>query len=286
VKLGLFGINLGRTAFDGGHLVEIAKRAEAFGWESVWTGEHFVLPDPRSSSSPSPPDTPFLEPFMALAAAAVGTERLLLGTGVTVVPLYRPLMLAKQVASLDNLSGGRFLFGVGAGHLEPEFRAFGIPLDGRGAVFDESLAAMRAIWEAPDAPASFHGATISFDGVRAVPAPKQRHGPPIVVGGYGPAAMRRAVQFGHAWYGYALEAAQVARFVEALDAAQERHTRPGHLPPLEISVTPVPGVETTASLLDEYEAAGVDRLILSPPAEAFVDPAAMYEYLDLVPSLR
>lgn len=286
MKLGLFGINLGRAAFDGGHLAEVAKRAEAFGWESVWTGEHFVLPDPRTTASPSPPDTPFLEPFVALATAAVATERLLLGTGVTVVPLYRPLMLAKQVASLDNVSGGRFLFGVGAGHLEPEFRAFGVPLDGRGKVLDESLAAMRAIWDAPASPASFHGETVSFDGVRAVPTPKDPHGPPIVVGGYGPAAMRRATEFGHAWYGYSLEPGQVGRYVDALRTAGERHSRPDHLPPLEISVTPVPGSETTASLLDEYEAAGVDRLILSPPAEAFVEPSAMFEYLDMVPTLR
>ncbi len=154
MKLALFGINMDICAVDPVRAVDIAEVAEAAGWESVWAAEHYVLPDPPVGSFPGPPDTPLLDPFVTLAAVAARTTTLRLGTGVTVVPLHQPLALAKRVASLDRLSRSRFLFGVGVGYLEEEFKALGANFDDRGRRTLEYLDAMTAVWTS-DAP-SFH----------------------------------------------------------------------------------------------------------------------------------
>jgi alkanesulfonate monooxygenase SsuD/methylene tetrahydromethanopterin reductase-like flavin-dependent oxidoreductase (luciferase family) len=163
VRFGLFSINVNVCATDPAAAVRVAVAAEAAGWESVWTGEHYVLPDPAIAASPAPPETPFLDPFIALANIAAHTSTLRLGTGVTVVPLHHPLMLAKQVASIDRVSGGRFIFGIGVGYLEPEFRALGVPLADRGDRTMDYLDALRAIWAA-DSVATHTGPYVSFAG--------------------------------------------------------------------------------------------------------------------------
>lgn len=191
MKLGLFGINMGALGQEPERAVEVARAAEASGWESVWTGEHFALPDPPASSGkPAPPDTAMLEPFAALAHIAAHTTSLLLGTGVTVLPLYQPLALAKQVASLDRVAGGRLLFGVGAGYLDPEFAAFDVPLAARAQRTDEMLEALSRLWSPGVPTVEFAGRTIT--GLRAEPLPTRSGGPPIHVGGHGAAAARRA----------------------------------------------------------------------------------------------
>jgi probable F420-dependent oxidoreductase len=283
VKLGLYGINIGLAATSPGLLPAIASRAEAAGWESVWTAEHFVLPDPPVAVSPAPPGTPMLDPFVALATAAARTERLLIGTDVTVVPLYRPLMLAKQVASLDRLSDGRFLFGVGVGYLEPEFRALGVGLPDRGSKLEEHLDAMHAIWDS-SGPASFAGEHVVFDGVRAVPAPVRRSGPPLHVGGYAPASFRRAVERGHGWLGYDLGIDDAARCIDQLVDAAARCTRGPDLPPLEISVTPDRATSVDPGAVVAYAELGVDRLIVLPPPERLRDEAALLAFVDELPA--
>src|SRR5687768_13009481 len=122
MKIGLFGINFG-VAADAEAMIKIARTAEAAGIESVWTGEHVVLPDPRVPPSPSDPQTPFLDPAVALGHIAAHTERLRLGTGVIILPQRNPVVLAKELTSVDVVSKGRLIFGLGAGYLEPEFRA-------------------------------------------------------------------------------------------------------------------------------------------------------------------
>lgn len=169
MKIGLFGINFG-IAGDVDAMVAIAQAAEAAGLESLWTGEHVVLPDPQVPPSPSHPQTPFLDPAVALSHIAAHTSRIRLGTGVIILPQRNPVVLAKELASVDVVSKGRLIFGLGAGYLEPEFRALGAPFEERGDVTDEAINAIKALWtmEKP----SFKGRFFSFSGIDAQPRPR------------------------------------------------------------------------------------------------------------------
>jgi probable F420-dependent oxidoreductase len=193
-----------------------------------------------------------------LAAAATRTVRL--GTGIIILPQRNPLILAKELASLDVLSKGRLIFGLGVGYLKAEFDALDIPFAHKGARADEYLAAMRAIWSM-DAPA-FEGRFVSFADVQARPQPLQKPGPPVVVGGHTSGAYRRAVQHAHGWYGFALGTAATASCLAGLAAAAREVERPAELGPLEISVTPA-GVLGRAAVA-RYAEIGVHRLIPFP----------------------
>lgn len=277
VRLGLFLVNTDVCATDPAAAVSIAVAAENAGWESVWTGEHYVLPDPPVAASPTGPHTPMLDPFVALAHLAAHTSALRLGTGVTVVPVHHPLVLAKQVASLDRVSGGRFLFGVGVGYLEPEFHALGVPLAGRGPRTDEYLDAMRAVWAGET---RFAGRHVSFDGVRAEPRPLAPGGPPLHVGGHVASSYRRAVTRGRGWYGFALDLDATRDAVAGLRDALGRHERPADLGPLEISVTPPPQVALDDATLAAYADLGVTRLIALPPREGRRDADAQVRFVE------
>ena len=185
----------------------------------------------------------------------------MLGTGVIVLPQRQPLVLAKEAASLDVLSGGRLLLGIGAGYFAPEFAAIGVSLADRGARTDDYLAAMQAIWSGRAV--SHQGLYASFAGVTAYPLPMQRPGPRIIVGGHSPAAYRRAVEQGHGWYGWGQDQVKAAAAVAALRHAESDYERPAALGPLEISITP-PGwpAWVDRETAENYAAAGVDRLIL------------------------
>ena len=139
MKLGFFGINVG-PCIDPGVLAAVAKAAEDAGYDSLWTGEHVVLPDPQVPPSPVPPETPFLDPAVALTWAAAATSTIRLATGIIILPQRNPLVLAKEFASLDVLSGGRVMLGVASGYLTQEFDALGIPFADRGPRTDEYIA--------------------------------------------------------------------------------------------------------------------------------------------------
>ena len=278
MRFGLFAINLDALGADHAAGVRVAVAAEAAGWESVWTGEHYVFPDPRVPPSPSPPETPLLDPFVALANIAAHTSTLRLGTGVTVVPMHNPLLLAKQVASLDRVSGGRVLFGVGVGYLEPEFRALGVPFADRGARMMEYLDAIQAVWT--PGPASYSGRFVSFDGVRAEPVPVQQPGPPLHFGGHVPASFRRAVTRGHGWYGFALNLDRTAAAVAGLKEALDAHPRPAGLGDLEISVTPDPRLPLDSATVSAFADLGVTRLVVLPPRAGRDDPEAILRFVD------
>jgi probable F420-dependent oxidoreductase len=256
MKLGLYGINLGPCA-DPETVASVAKAAEEAGFESVWTAEHVVLPDPQVPPSPVPAQTRLLDPAVSLAHVAAHTRRLLLATGIIILPQRNPLVLAKELASVDVLSGGRLIFGIGAGYLQPEFEALGAPFEDRGACTDEYIEAIRALWtqEAP----RFEGRFVSFGGIDAQPRPVQQPHPPIVVGGMSPPALRRAVRQGNGWYGFALDLDATAACVAGLRAAEQRVGRPPELGPLEISVTP--SVPLDADTVRRFEDAGVERLV-------------------------
>jgi len=182
-------------------------------------------------------------------------------------------VLAKQLATLDVLSGGRLMFGIGVGWCEPECQAVGVPFHQRGRMADDYLAAMRALWsqEKPQ----YQGRYVSFSGVQARPRPVQRP-MPIIVGGRTPAAFRRAIEQGHGWYGFGLDVTQTRRDVQALREAAQRYRRPAELGRLEISVTP-PGYGMEPTAVEAYAGAGVDRLILRP--QPTLDRAGLEEFV-------
>src|SRR4051794_23966077 len=256
MKFGLFSMNSGPCG-DPEIAVRVARLAEDAGFDSLWAGEHVVLPDPRVPPSPMDPDDPILDPVVALTFLAAQTTRVLLGTGIVILPQRNPLVLAKEIASLQTLSGGRFVFGIGVGYLEPEFRALGIPFADKGPRTDEYLAAMRAIWmqEQP----TYHGQHVDFAGVQAYPKPGQI---PVVVGGHSPGAYRRAVEQAEGWYGFALNLDRTAACVASIRDALTRYERPAHLGDLEISVTP--RATLTPEAVARYAELGVHRLILQP----------------------
>jgi probable F420-dependent oxidoreductase len=259
VRLGVFGLNAG-TTWGPVETVRLARLAEGLGFDSIWAGEHVVVPSPRVPPSPMEPTDPILDPLVHLAFVAAATTQVLLATGIVVLPQRNPLVLAKQVASLDVLSGGRFLLGIGAGYLEPEMAAIGVPMANRGARTDEYLAAMRALWTQPG-PVAHHGRFVDFAGVDSHPRPVQPGGPRLVVGGHTAAAFRRAVAQAHGWYGFALTPETAHDCVDGLRRAAGEVERAADLGELEVSVTPRHRID--AATLDAFAAAGVDRLVLN-----------------------
>jgi probable F420-dependent oxidoreductase len=259
MSFGLFSMNIGPCSTPG-TATRVARAAEDAGFDSLWVGEHVVLPDPRVPPSPLNPEDPILDPVVALTFLAAQTRTVRLGTGIIILPQRNPLVLAKELASLDVLSGGRLIVGVGAGYLEPEFRALGIPFEHRGPRTVEYLDAMRTIWSAP-APA-YAGRFVTFANVQARPRPLQQPHPPIVMGGNSPPAYRRAVLHANGWYGYALDLEATAAAIAGLRRAAERYGRPSALGELEISVTPRGPVDKETA--ERFAALGVHRLILLP----------------------
>ncbi|WP_219462004.1 TIGR03619 family F420-dependent LLM class oxidoreductase [Nonomuraea rhizosphaerae] len=242
----------------------IAQLAESLGYESLWTADHVVLPSPRVDPSPLEPEAPLLDVVVSLAFLAAHTERILLATGCVVLPQRDPRVLAKQLASVDVLSGGRLVFGAAAGYLEPELRALGVPMAERGARTDEYLRVIRTLWE--DERPAFHGRFADFKDVDAHPRPLQPH-VPVVVGGHSPAAHRRAAALADGWYGWMLGLRAAAAQVEAVRAAG---------PSLHVTVTPARRLD--AATIRSYADLGVDRLVVAvPPGLPLADLEAFVE---------
>jgi probable F420-dependent oxidoreductase len=207
------------------------------------------------------PRDPILDPLVHLSYVAACTETMELGTAVVILPQRNPVVLAKQAASLDVLSGGRLLLGVGAGYLAPEMTAVGVPLAERGGRTDEYLDAMTALWT-QEAPA-FHGRYVSFEKVDAHPRPARPGGPRIVIGGHSRAAFRRAVARGHGWYGNGT-IDDLAGCLDGLKRAAAEVERPARLGPLEITFLQLNPVTVDPGTAYRYAAAGVDRLVVYP----------------------
>jgi len=273
VHIGLFNVNAGACSTPQ-NVVRIATLAEELGYESLWAGEHVVAPSPRVPPSPIDPTHPMLDPMVALAFIAAVTERVKIATGIVILPQRNPLVLAKQVASLDVLSGGRLLLGLGVGYLEPEFLALGVPLADRGRRSTEYLEAMRQLWNSPEP--AYEGAYVAFSGVDAYPRPVQSSGPPIVIGGLSAAGYRRAVTLGNGWYGWGLTVEKTAEVLAGLVAAATTVDRPSALGRLEITVTPPQGAAIDPATAARYAELGVDRLVVNPPAAADIETVATY----------
>jgi probable F420-dependent oxidoreductase len=263
VKIGLFAINYG-TCADPEVAVRVARHAEDAGFESVWTGEHIVLPDPAPGGFVIPATMPFLDTVAALTLVAAHTSTVKVASGIIVLPLRNPVVLAKELASVDVVSRGRLIAGVGAGYVAAEFAATGVAMRGRGQRMDDYIRALRALWsmDRPD----YQGQFVSFSGIDCHPRPWQRPGPPIVIGGGGTAALNRAVTMGNGWYGFGLDIPQTQRCVEALREAAGQHERPGELGRLELSITPVGPLDL--AVVEQYAELGIDRLVLLPQPDA------------------
>jgi len=256
MDFGLYGLHKG-SSVEPGRLRDRAQRAEEAGFESLWVGDHIALP----VDAPDPPDEPRLELVTTLTYLAAVTSRAKLATGVAILPMRHPVLLAKQLASIDVLSSGRLIVGIGVGYVQRELEALGASLADRGARTDEHLAAMWALWD--EAAPAFEGRFVSFDGVMERPLPVQRPHPPVVCGGHGPAAYRRAVELAAGWYGWGLEPEQLAGALAGLRDAGVRYERRPELGDLEITITPPRSCDHDMAL--RYAEAGVHRLVLEPP---------------------
>lgn len=263
-------------AINGPDSLEICRRAEAAGFESVWGGEHVIMPSAIGSKYPytpdgkipAEPDTPIPDPLIWLAFAAAAAPTLKLGTCILIVPQRNPLVLAKELATLDQLSGGRLELGLGVGWMKEEFDALGIEWARRGARNDEYIAAMRALWSGPHA--EFHGDFVNFDPVTCSPRPVNSS-IPILVGGDSEAALRRAVKIADGYFPGEGDAARLGELLGRLRAMAEANNRD----PSSIEINTMFGAQIAnpAAGVEEMAELGVDRIMV--PAFFFAGPGGL-----------
>lgn len=260
-------MELGHTMFPTDYAVgpvELGQAVEARGFESLFFPEHTHIPVDRQSPWPGGGDLPdeyrhTLDPFVALTAVAATTERLRLGTGICLVVQRDPIVTAKEVASLDLLSGGRFLFGVGLGWNREEMANHGTDPRTRATLLVERVAAMKAIWTQDEA--GYHGRFVDFDPIWSWPKPVQRPHPPVLVGGSGPTVFDRVLAVGDGWM--PLRVGDLDRFARQMAELAERARDAGRDP---VPVT-VFGASRRPEDLERLAQLGVTRALLSlPPA--------------------
>ncbi len=243
---------------------DFALAAEERGFESMWVSEHSHIPTSRESPWPGGAELPqvyydAMDPFVVLTAAAVATTTLKIGTGVAILPQRDTIQTAKQVASLDVVSGGRFLFGIGGGWNAEEMQNHAAPFDRRWRLMREKVEAMKEIWANDEA--EYHGELVDFDPIAQNPKPVQTPHPPIHVGAAYPGGLRRAVRYADGWMplmgrgGEELfdALAQVAPALE--EAGRDRST-------FELSITGCPAKQ---EIVDKLIEAGADRISFGAP---------------------
>lgn len=205
--------------------LEISRVAEAVGFESVWGGEHVVMPTTIASpypyttdgKIPATPETSIPDPLIWLAYVAAAAPTLRLGTCILILPQRNPLVLAKELATLDHLSGGRVELGIGVGWMKEEFDALGVPWERRGTRNDEYVAAMRAVWSGSHV--EFHGDFVDFQPLTSTPRPAQGPNIPILVGGDTPSAIRRAARLADGYFPGESMADRLAELITAVRQA-------------------------------------------------------------------
>jgi probable F420-dependent oxidoreductase len=221
MRLGLHALGIG-TGARSEVIRAVAVAAESHDFATLWSGEHVVMVDRPQSRYPYAADgriavpaaADWLDPMIGLSFAAAATSRIGVATGVLLLPEHNPVLLAKQAASLDALSGGRLTLGIGVGWSREEFAALGVPFERRGKRAAEYVAAMRELWG--EDRSSFHGEFVDFEQVRVYPKPVHNRQVPVIVGGNSNAALRRVAAWGDGWYGFNLA---------GVDAVRERITR-------------------------------------------------------------
>ena len=258
-----FGVSIFNTDYSI-RIDELARALEARGFESLWLPEHTHIPKSRRSPWPGGPNLPkeywhTLDPFVSLATAAAATTRLKLATGICLVIERDPITLAKEVASLDLLSNGRFLFGIGGGWNAEEMENHGTDFKKRWRVLRERVLAMKEIWTKDEA--EFHGEFVNFDPIWAHPKPVQKPHPPIILGVNTPKARQRVVEYCDGWLPIAARAGDLVAGVADLRESAKRAGRdPNSLTVSVFAATP------TEDALREYQKAGVERAIFPLPS--------------------
>ncbi len=243
--------------------VSVTEAADRLGFDSVWIPEHLVLPVSMGGSPhdgqdhpPIPPGIPVYDPLVYLAFLAARTRRIRFGTQVYNIGLRHPFSTARAAATLDIVSGGRLDFGIGASWLRAEWQAVGLDFDSRGARIDETIDVCRRLWS--EEVVEHHGRFFDFDPVMFEPKPVQRPGPPLHIGGDGPAALRRAATVGDGWLPMNHTLADLPGKVRALAELRERAGRPGRT---EVTLS-VPVAD--AADVERCVEAGVDRVFVKP----------------------
>src|SRR3954471_14044850 len=253
-RMPVIGVNVAFIPVD--QQVAAAQLAEELGFESVWLGEHVLVPPagselyPYGAAPPFDAAKPWIEPLSTLSFVAAHTSRIRLATGVLVLPLRDIFITARAAATLDVLSGGRLILGVGAGWLEPEFSITGHAdrFARRGSVMKEMVEVLTTLFA--DGPAAHEGERCRFSDVVFEPKPLQRPRPPLLLGGNSAIALRRTAELADGWYGATLDVAATAAIVERLTELR------GDRPPLEISIRAPRPVDAEA-----YAEIGVNRIV-------------------------
>jgi probable F420-dependent oxidoreductase len=277
MKTGLFALGIG-TAVQPGIIRTIAAHAERVGFSTLWVGEHVVLFDRHDSKYPYstegifplPADADWLDPFITLTFAAAATGRIRLATGICLLPEHNPLVLAKEIATLDRLSSGRFAFGVGIGWSAEEFAALGIPFERRAQRTREYVEVMRRLWG--EEVTSFHGEFVNFDKARAFPKPSRGRDLPVLFGGESGPALKRVADIGSGWFGFNLDPAEAKEKIGKLHAMLRERGRD----PKQIEIVVAPYLKRIkVDDLKRYRDAGVDEVVFvtNPPADEAKIPA-------------
>ena len=255
----------------------IARKAEELGFESLWYAEHPILPVHSDSPFPNTggkiPDTyrHFTDPFIALARASGVTSKIKLGTGITLVPERNPLVLAKEIAALDHYSGGRFLFGIGAGWNREETTIMGGDFDHRWTQTREAIEAMKELWTKDEA--EFHGQYYDFPPVYCYPKPIQKPHPPVILGGHARNVLQRVARWGDGWLPNRADPAQIEEGRKILDTLAAELGRD----PASLSIS-VYGQAAERDLIQSYLNAGADRVVVRPqPCETEVEMGEQLE---------
>ena len=266
------------------HPAELGRAAEERGFESLLFPEHTHIPSSRLSPWPGGPNLPkeywhTNDVFVALSFAAAATSTIRIGTGICLVIEHDPITLAKQVATLDALSGGRLLFGIGGGWNREEMENHGTDFTQRWDVLRERIAAMKEIWTKDEA--SYHGEHVSFDAIWSWPKPVQKPHPPILLGSGSARGRQRVVDWCDGWMPIAGRDDVLAGIADL----RVRADRAGR-DPRSISIT-IFGASTTAQRIDEYRAAGVERVVFAlPPSERDTVLRVLDKHVELIRTLE
>ena len=248
------------------NIAELAAALEERGFESLFVPEHTHIPVSRKSPFPGGGELPRRyshthDPFVALSFAAAATKKLLLGTGICLIPERDPIVTAKCVASLDQLSGGRVVFGIGGGWNVEEMENHGARYNTRFRLMGERILAMKALWTEEEA--EYHGEMVDFDPVWSYPKPAQRPHPPILLGGETDYTLRRVVDYCDGWFPRPGRGFEIKAQLERLHRMAEQAGRDPRT--LSTSVFRAPADKAA---LNEYEAAGIDRAVLEIPDQS------------------
>jgi len=267
MKIGVLAF-ISETSID---TVTIARKTESLGFDGFYLPEHPIIPVVCKSSYPGTPDgsipdglAHFIDPFIGLAQAAAVTSKIELGTGICLVPEHDPIILAKEIATLDLCSGGRFIFGIGAGWLAEESAVMGVDFKRRWPMTREYIRAMKELWTRDEA--SFEGEFVKFPALRSNPKPAQKPHPPVHIGAGGDRALRNTALIGDGWAPIAVrpddlktELAKLRQFCAEVNREFSK---------LEITIFSPVGGSDSRDAVEAYRAAGAHRLILFPPTLA------------------